>query len=75
MQKGKALLQSAEPLVQDVKLILTGCHISLAVAFRGPSVILGLYTPKLQWKQQKGTEIETLCARMHALRATQDGCV
>ena len=30
-------------LYQGVKLIFTGGHISLAVAFKGPNVILGLY--------------------------------
>ena len=29
--------------VRGVKLIFTGDHISLAIAFKGPSVILGLY--------------------------------
>ena len=29
---------------RGVKLIFTGGHISLAVAFKGPDVILGLYT-------------------------------
>ena len=28
---------------RDVKLIFTGGHISLTVAFKGPNVILGLY--------------------------------
>ena len=30
-------------LDQGVRLIFTGGHISLAVAFKGPNVILGLY--------------------------------
>ena len=29
--------------MKSVKLIFTGGHISLAVAFEGPNVILGLY--------------------------------
>ena len=32
-----------KPLSQGVKLIFTGGHIGLAVAFKGPNVILGLY--------------------------------
>ena len=31
------------PLEPGVKLIFTGGHISLTVAFKGPNVILGLY--------------------------------
>ena len=31
------------PLARGSKLICTGGHISLAVAFKGPNVILGLY--------------------------------
>ena len=30
-------------LYRDVKLIFMGGHISLAVAFKGPNVILGMY--------------------------------
>ena len=32
------------PVGQAVKLILTGGHVSLAVAFKGPNVTLGLCT-------------------------------
>ena len=39
LQERLALLYS-----RGVKLIFTGGHISLAVAFKGPNVILGLYT-------------------------------
>ena len=31
------------PYTRGVKLIFTGGHISLAVAFKGPNVTLGLY--------------------------------
>ena len=32
------------PLLQGVKLLFTGRHISLTVVFKGLNVILGLYT-------------------------------
>ena len=39
----KANSRSASLHTRAVKLIVTGGHISLAVAFKGPNVILGLW--------------------------------
>ena len=41
--------------VRGVKLIFTGGHISLAVAFKGPNVILGLY--KCNYSLTRGKEL------------------
>ena len=38
-----------------VKLIFTGDHISLVVAFKGPNVILGLY--KCNYSLTRGKEL------------------
>ena len=42
-------------LFQGVKLIFTGGHISLMVAFKGPNVILGLY--KCNYTLTRGKEL------------------
>ena len=39
-----ALWPVSSPQVRGVKLIFTRGHISLAVALKGPNVVLGLYT-------------------------------
>ena len=39
----KAQQEDSDSIDQGVKLILSGGHISLAVAFKGLNVILGLY--------------------------------
>ena len=42
-------------LVWGVKIIFTGGHISLEVAFKGPNVILGLY--KCNYSLTRGKEL------------------
>ena len=42
---------------RGVKLIFTGGHISLTVAFKGPNVILGLY--KCNYSSSRGKELGT----------------
>ena len=42
-------------LIRGVKLIFTGSHISLAVAFKGLNVILGLY--KRNYSLTRGKEL------------------
>ena len=44
-------------LGQSVKLIFTGGHISLEVAFKGPNVILGLF--KCNYSLTRGKELGT----------------
>ena len=41
--------------MQDVKLIFTGGHISLVVAFKRPNIILGLY--KYNYPLSRGKEL------------------
>ena len=41
--------------LRGVKLIFTGGHISLVVAFKGPNVILGLY--KCNYSLTRGKEL------------------
>ena len=45
------------PLEPGVKLIFTGGHISLMVAFKGPNVILGLY--KYNYPLTSGKDLGT----------------
>ena len=51
------LLYVVVTLKQGVKLIFTGGHISLVVAFKGLNVILGLY--KCNYSLTRGKELST----------------
>ena len=48
---------SAFAYVRGVKLIFTGCHMSLTVAFKGPNVILDLC--KCNYSLPRGKELGT----------------
>ena len=51
---------------RGVKLIFTGGHISLVVAFKGPNVVLGLY--KCNYSLTRGKELGTATRQKQGAR-------
>ena len=56
-RKGERSKELKQLCYRSVRFIFTGGHISLAVAFRGPNVILGLY--KCNYSLTRGKELGT----------------
>ena len=54
------------PYTRGVKLILTRGHISLAVAFKGPNVILGLH--KCNYSLTRGKELSSATGQKQGVR-------